>query len=448
MTNHDDLSTTVAGLMPELREDFENLVRIPSVSFPEFDPAHVRKSAEATRLLLEAAGMETRILESPGAHPAVLGRIPAPDGAPTVLLYAHHDVQPEGPRDLWASDPYEPVERGGRLYGRGTSDDKCGIAMHLGAVRAWKGRPPVGVTVFVEGEEESSSEHLGDFLSKYGEDLQADAVILADSGNWRTGEPALTVSLRGIVALFIEVRTLDHAVHSGEFGGLVPDALMTLCRTLASLHDDEGNVAVPGLVSGPADPLDLTEEEIRAWTGARPSVRLIGRGGLTERIWTKAAIDILGIDAPRTPQASNQLVPAARAKVSMRIPPGQDPEAAREALTKHLEANVPWGADVTITPEGTGQPYSLTTEGPAYEAMRRAMREAFGRDPVEMGAGGSIPFLAEFAERFPGATLMLTGAGDPACNAHSENESLDLADLEKATLAEALFFGYLADAGR
>jgi acetylornithine deacetylase/succinyl-diaminopimelate desuccinylase-like protein len=448
MSNHDDLSTRVAGLMPKLREDLENLVRIPSVSFPEFDPANVRRSAEATRLLLEAAGMETRILESPGAHPAVLGRIPAPDGAPTILLYAHHDVQPEGPRDLWTSDPYEPVERNGRLYGRGTSDDKCGIAMHLGAVRAWAGRPPVGVTVFVEGEEESSSEHLGDFLSSYGEELQADAVILADSGNWRTGEPALTVSLRGIVALFIEVRTLDHAVHSGEFGGLVPDALMTLCRTLASLHDDEGNVAVPGLVSGPADPLDLTEEEVRAWTGARPNVKLIGRGGLTERIWTKVAVDVLGIDAPRTPEASNQLVPSARAKVSMRIPPGQDPEAAREALTKHLEANVPWGADVTITPEGTGQPYSLTTEGPAYEAMRRAMREAFGRNPVEMGAGGSIPFLAEFAERFPEATLMLTGAGDPSCNAHSENESLDLADLEKATLAEALFLGYLADAGR
>jgi acetylornithine deacetylase/succinyl-diaminopimelate desuccinylase-like protein len=434
----------ISDLMPEIRAELERLIRIPSVSFPEFDPAQVRRSAAATEEILRACGMQTRLLEVEGAHPAVLGQVPPPDGAPTVLLYAHHDVQPQGPENLWSSPPFEPVERNGRLFGRGSSDDKAGIVMHAAALRAWDGRPPVGVTVFVEGEEESSSEHLGAFLTEYGDQLKADAVILADSGNWRTGEPALTISLRGIVACFVEVRTLDHAVHSGEYGGAIPDALTTLCRTLATLHDDKGNVAVPGLASGPADPLDLTEEELRAWAGVRPGVRLIGEGNLTERMWTKPAISVLGIDAPRTPEASNQLVPFARAKVSMRIPPGQDAEEAMDTLAKHLESNVPWGAEVKIVREGVGSPFVLEAEGAAYDAMRKAMGEAFGRAPVLMGAGGSIPFVAEFARQFPNATLMLTGAGDPRCNAHSEDESVDLGDLEKSCLAEALFLGYLA----
>lgn len=438
------MSQKIAELMPGIRADLERLVRIPSVSFPDFDPQQVRRSAAATEEILRSCGMETRLLEVEGAHPAVLGWVPGPEGAPTVLLYAHHDVQPQGPENLWTSPPFEPVERDGRLYGRGSSDDKAGIAVHAAALRAWGGRPPVGVTVFVEGEEESSSEHLGAFLTTYGDLLKAEAVILADSGNWRTGEPALTVSLRGIVACFIEVRTLDHAVHSGEYGGAIPDALTTLCRTLAALHDDKGNVAVAGLASGPADPLDLTEEELREWAGVRPGVKLIGDGSLTERMWTKPAISVLGIDAPRTPEASNQLVPFARAKVSMRIPPGQDADEAMAALVKHLESNVPWGAEVKIVREAAGSPFALEAEGPAYEAMQRAMTEAFGREPVLMGAGGSIPFVAEFAAQFPNATLMLTGAGDPKCNAHSENESVDLADLEKSCLAEALFLGYLA----
>jgi acetylornithine deacetylase/succinyl-diaminopimelate desuccinylase-like protein len=440
-----DLPQRIERLMPEVRAHLEDLVRIPSVSFAGFDPENVKRSAEATRQLLEKAGMETQTLTVEGAHPAVLGRMPAPDGAPTVLLYAHHDVQPAGPADLWSSQPFEPIERGGRLYGRGSGDDKSGIVVHEAAIRAWDGRPPVGVTVFVEGEEESSSEHLPEFLKRYHDLLRADAVILADSGNWRTGEPAITTSLRGIVACFVEVRTLDHAVHSGEYGGPIPDALTVLVKTLASLHDERGVPAVRGLVSGPADPLDLTEDEVREWAGVRPHVELIGKGSLTERMWTQAAIDILGIDAPSTVEAANRLVPWAKAKISMRIPPGQDPDAAQKALIEHLESNVPWGADVKVTPEGIGSPYALKAEGGAFEAMRRAMSEAFGRPPVDMGAGGSIPFVAAFAEQFPDAALLLTGAMDPTTNAHSENESVDLEDLRKTALAEALFLGYLAE---
>ena len=445
MTNIDQVRDTFASVFPDVRRDLERLVRIPSVSFKGFDPANVRRSAELTREILEASGLESQIVDVPGAHPAVVGRIDAPPGAPTVLLYAHHDVQPEGPEELWTSSPYEPVERNGRLYGRGVADDKSGIAMHAAALRAWKGRPPVGVTVFVEGEEESSSEHLEEFITTYRDLLQADVVVLADSGNWRTGEPALTTSLRGVVACVVEVRTLDHAVHSGEYGGAVPDALTVLARALATLHDERGGVAIPGLAQGPADPLDLTDEELRSWAGVRPGVQLIGDGGLTERMWTRPAISILGIDAPNTVEASNQLVPFARAKVSMRIAPGQDAGEALEALVKHIEANVPWGAEVRFEREPVGSPYQLNASGLGYDAMQRAMADAFGKAPVFMGAGGSIPFVSVFADTFPDATLMLTGAGDPLTNAHSEDESVDLGDLEKSCLAEALFLGYLAE---
>jgi acetylornithine deacetylase/succinyl-diaminopimelate desuccinylase-like protein len=430
----------------QLVDGLAEQVAIPSISTDGEHQKEIDQTAELTCEQMRRAGLQNvAVLRSGDANPYAYGEWLQAPGKPTVFLYAHHDVQPEGPAELWSSPPYEPVERDGRLFGRGSSDDKAGIAMHLAAIRAYEGKPPVGVTVFVEGEEESSSEHLPAFLEKYGSLLQADAVVLADSGNWRTGEPALTTSLRGIVALFVEIRTLDHAVHSGEFGGAVPDALTALCRTLAALHDEEGVVAVPGLVQGDADPLDLSESELRAWAGVRPGVHLIGGGSLTGRMWMKPAISVLGIDAPRTQEASNQLVPMARAKVSMRIPPGQDPDAAQKALIEHIQASVPWGAEATITPEGFGHPYELKAEGPAYDAMRRGFKEAFGRETVLMGAGGSIPFLAAFAGRFPNAALLLTGAADPTSNAHSENESLDLGDFEKSCLAEALFLGYLAD---
>lgn len=442
-TDRTAIAERVRSDLGRIRSELESLVRIPSVSHPGHDPQHVKRSAEETKRILEAAGMRTKVLQHGDGGPAAVGWIPAPPGAPTVLLYAHHDVQPTGPRELWHTDPFEPVEKGGRLYGRGTSDDKCGVVIHAAAIRAWGGKPPVGVIVFVEGEEEWLSPSLVPLLEANRDDLRADAVVLADSGMWRAGHPALTISLRGVVSCDIEVRTLDHAVHSGEFGGAVPDAITVLARTLAKLHDDRGNVAVPGLASGPADPLDLTEDELRKQTGLRPGARLIGDGGMTERMWTKPAISILGIDSPRIEGSTNQLVPSARARVSMRIPPGQEGGAAQTALIDHLRASVPWGAEVTITPRSKGQPYKVDASAPAYAAMQRAMRETWGRDPAMMGAGGSIPFVFDFARLFPGAAILLTGAGDPTSNAHSEDESVSLDDLEKSCVAEALFFGYL-----
>jgi acetylornithine deacetylase/succinyl-diaminopimelate desuccinylase-like protein len=429
---------------PRIRAELEALVRIPSVSHPGHDPRHVKRSAEETRRILEAAGMRTKVLHHGDGGPAAVGWIPAPPGAPTVLLYAHHDVQPTGPRELWHTDPFEPVEKDGRLYGRGTSDDKCGVTIHAAAIRAWGGKPPVGVTVFVEGEEEWLSPSLVPLLEANRADLRADVVVLADSGMWREGHPAITVSLRGVVSCDIEVRTLDHAVHSGEFGGAVPDAITVLARTLAKLHDDRGNVAVPGIAKGPADPLDLTEAELRKQTGLRPGARLIGDGGITERMWTRPAISILGIDSPRIEGSTNQLVPSARARVSMRIPPGQEGAAAQQALIDHLRSSVTWGAEATITPRSKGQPYRVDTAGRGHAEMRRAMHEAWGREPALMGAGGSIPFVFDFARLFPGAGILLTGAGDPTSNAHSEDESVSLGDLERSCVAEALFFGLLA----
>ncbi len=363
-----------------------------------------------------------------------------------MLLYAHHDVQPPGPRDRWASDPFEPVERNGRLYGRGSSDDKAGIVAHAAAIRAWGGKPPVNVAFFIEGEEESGSDHLGDFLAAERALLDADAVVIADSGNWRVGEPAITTTLRGNVLVTVEVRTADHAVHSGEYGGSVPDANMALVRLLASLHDDRGSVAVRGLRSGEADALDLTEGELRGWVGTRPSVELIGTGTLTGRLWQQPSISITGIDATSVAESSNTIWPVARARISMRIPPGQPAAAAQDALAAHLEAHAPWGAEVTVTRESRGEAFVAAATGPAYEAMRAALGAAWERGAIDIGMGGSIPFLFDFARIFPKAALLVTGVGDPASNPHSEDESLDLRELERGCLAEAVFLGLCASA--
>ncbi|MDP3985090.1 MAG: dipeptidase [Acidimicrobiia bacterium] len=442
---HEDLKDAVNDLRPELVSVLADLVRIPSVSAPSYAPGPVRQSAEAVASLLTGAGAsDVQLLELDGVHPAVFAQIPGPPGTPTVLLYAHHDVQPPGPDEQWETGPFDPFERDGRLYGRGASDDKSGVVMHLGTIKAFGGRPPLGIKVFIEGEEEIGSQHLPDFLTKYSELLAADVIVIADAGNWRVGQPALTTSLRGITACVVEVRTLASAVHSGQFGGAFPDALTALCRLISTLHDEKGDVAVPGLIAYEADPLDLTEEELRSQVKAVEGLQPIGEGAWTSRLWTKPAISVLAIDAPPISQAINQLVPVARAKVSMRIAPGQDGQAATDALRRHLLTNVPWGAQVTVESEGYGDAFSLDAQGPAYQAFAAAMREAWGVDHVEIGAGGSIPFVAAFSEQMPGAPVLLTGAGDPTSAVHGPNESQDLDDLEKSVLAEAIALRLLA----
>jgi acetylornithine deacetylase/succinyl-diaminopimelate desuccinylase-like protein len=442
---HEDLRSAVDELTPSLRADLERMVAIPSVSAAGFDSDRVRESADLTARLLEAAGCEgVRLLEIDGAHPAVFGEIPGPEGAPTVLLYAHHDVQPPGPADEWDTPPFEPTERGGRLYGRGVADDKGGIAVHIGAITAHGGTPPVHVKVFVEGEEEIGSGHLGQFIEEHGTLLAADVIVIADSANLRTGQPSLTTSLRGLVDCVVEVRTLRQAMHSGVFGGPFPDALITLSRLIATLHDDGGEVAVPGLVTGDAEPVDLTEEELRSQVGAVDGLELIGNGPLTARLWNKPSISVLAIDAPPVAEAINQLVPVARAVVSMRLAPGDDPSRALQALSDHLVTNTPWGAEITVAPGAKGEAFAMETSGPAFDAFRSAFAEAWATDVLEIGMGGSIPFVSAFQNAYPSASVLLTGVADDRSWEHGPNESVDLGDLRRGVLAEAIALRLLA----
>jgi len=441
------LRTRVREEMPRVLEDLCDLVRIPSVWDDPDRRDHGHQSAEAVAALLRGAGFPEVDVVSAGGGPAVIARHPAPDGAPTVLLYAHHDVQPEGDHADWASDPFEPVERDGRLYGRGAADDKAGIAAHLAAYRAHDGRPPVGATVFVEGEEESGSESLPALLERYADRLAADVIVIADSTNWDIGVPALTTSLRGLADCVVEVRTLEHAVHSGMWGGLVPDALTVLARLLATLHDEIGDVAVDGLAAGPAGDLAYPEDRLRAESSVLPGVALIGTGSAVQRLWTKPAIAVLAIDSPRVASASNTLVPVARAKVSLRVAPGDDAIRARELLCRHLEQHVCWGAQVTVTAGDVGEPYRVQAQGPRYDAARSAFRDAWdGTEPVDIGVGGSIPFIAQFAQAYPDAAILVTGVEDPDTRAHGADESLHLAEFARVCTAEALLLARLAAA--
>jgi acetylornithine deacetylase/succinyl-diaminopimelate desuccinylase-like protein len=438
------LRTAVARALPGVRADLESLVRIPSVSADLTASDAMRASARAVSALLASAGMDADVVQVDGGQPAVLGRWAAPAGAPTVLLYAHHDVQPVGDPADWDSDPFEPIERGGRLFGRGAADDKAGIALHLAALRALNDDLGVGVTVLVDGEEEIGSPTLGRILDTHRDRLAADVVVIADSTNWRVGVPALTTTLRGGVAAVVEVRTLRHAVHSGVYGGPVPDALTTLVQLLATLHDQTGDVAVAGLHRGTADPLDLTEERLRADAGLLDGVRLLGTGSLTSRLWAGPAVSVVGIDAPTVDSAALTLVPSARAKVSLRIAPGDDGTAARDALVAHLRAHAPWGASVTVSAGSAVEPFAARTDGPAYAAARAALADAWGFRPVEIGVGGSISFVTTMARAFPDAEILITGVEDPDTRAHGANESLHLGDFERACLAEALLLAKLA----
>ena len=444
MTDDDEVRAALANGVAEARAVLEDLVRIPSISAsPEHAGDVDAVIARVAELATQLGAAQVDVVRS-GGQPAMIASWPAPAGAPTVLLYAHADVQPTGPLDQWSSPPFEPTERDGRLYGRGAADDKAGVAMHLAVLRAFAGKPPVGIVLFIEGEEEIGSPTLPAMLREHRDKLAADVIVIADSGNASVEVPALTTSLRGLVDAVVDVRMLERPVHSGVFGGPVGDALTALCRLLASLHDDNGDVAIPGLHVAESSAPDVREEAWREQAGVLPGVQLMGTGSLPSRTWTRPAVSVLAIDAPATDQAINILLPRARAVVSLRLAPGEDAQTAMKALVSHLETNAPWGAHVEVTQGAIGEGFAVETIGPAFDTARAAFAEAYGNDVVEMGVGGSIPFIAEFARAYPGAAVLVTGVGDPASRWHGIDESLHLGMWQKACLAEALLLQRLA----
>ncbi|WP_091970390.1 dipeptidase [Propionibacterium cyclohexanicum] len=440
-----DIIDAVHAALPQTLDDLRDMISIASVSSQAQHGEDVNRMADTLVGLIKLLGWDDVRLIQAGGKPAVLAHWPAPEGKPTVCLYSHYDVQPTGEVALWQTEPFVAVQRGERLYGRGTADDKGGLGLHLAALRAFDGKPPVGVTLLFEGEEEIGSPTLDALLAAHRDELEADAYLICDCGNWDVGQPAFTTSLRGVVDCVVEVRSLDHAIHSGEYGGVVPDALTALCRLLATLHDERGNVAVKGLVSGrAAEQLDYPEERLRAETGLLEGVQFIGDDSPVDRMWMKPSLSIIGLDTTPIALSSNVLIASARARISLRIAPGDTQENARDRLFEHLRVNAPWGVQVNCSNAEANNPSQLPFEGPICEQAFSAYTRAWGVEPVLTGTGGSIGMIASFQQAFPQATILGTAVSDPHSRMHGIDESLHLGDWSKGAIAEALLLDRLA----
>lgn len=434
------------------------LVAVPSVAWESHDLSKVAESAEAVAELARRAGLpEVEVLtaDSPlggQGMPAVVARRPARPGYPTAVLYAHHDVQPADDVENWETEPFVATRRGDRLFGRGAADDKAGVVVHLTAARQlleeYGEDLGLGITLFIEGEEEAGSPSFDSFLETYREKLAGDVIVVADSANWRSGVPALTASLRGVVSGTVTLRSMDHALHSGMFGGPILDATTLMIRLLATLHDEDGAVAVEGLVRGGEPEVAYDEADFRADAGLFEGTQLAGRGGIASRLWNQPALSVIGMDVTSVEASSNTMVGTSRARISLRLAPGQDPREAHRLLEEHLRSRAPFGARVEYEAHEDGQPYEADTESPAARAILASMREAWGTDPVLTGMGGSIPFVATLTETFPLASILITGIEDPDTRAHSANESLFLPDFRRAIECEALFLARLNDEQR
>lgn len=427
--------------------DLTDLVAIPGIAWPAFDSNNLELSAQAVAKRLADLNffdwVEIRRASKPSGEmgaPAVLARRAANAGRPHVLLYAHHDVQPPGDANLWKTEPFVATQIGDRLFGRGASDDKSGIITHLYSIKTLielSQSVNLGVTVFIEGEEEAGSESFENFLSENREDLAADIIIVADSGNWTIETPALTTSLRGMVSQTFTVSTMDHAVHSGMFGGPLPDAMTAMIKVLASLTDDRGNVAIKGLGSVPVQDLSYSEAEFREQAGLLDGVVPMGSKELLQHNWGEPAVTVIGIDAPTVALSSNTAQPKITARVSLRISPAEEPGKALEILRNHLTEHLPFGAHISFGHSEQGPGY-LAKSGWASEVAHQALSAFWPNQSVNIGVGGSIPFISTFANLFPDAEILVTGVEEPDSRAHSPNESQHLPTLKRAIAAQAL----------
>ena len=442
------LSARVVSSMPRLQEELARLVSIPSVSAPDYPEETRPRLLEAHELildLLQDAGVEE--LDShrlPQTAPFITGEIPAPPGAPTVLLYGHYDVVPAGDASKWDSPAFEPTVRDGAMFGRGTADSKSNVLAHVGALRAWDGRPPVGIKLVIEGQEEVGSA-LNTYPQTHPDLFRADAMLIADMGSVRPGLPTLTVALRGTAMPRIEVETLVGPKHSGQYGGAAPDALIVLIQALASLHDENGDVAVEGLRREEWSGASYGEDEFRSLAEVLPGVPLVGSGGLGSRVWSGPAITVTGIDVPSVDNALNAVAPRTRASLNVRVHPEQDAVEAQEAVLRHLRAVRPFGVELEVRAGATGNGFSADTSGPAYGAAGAAFEAAWGTAPSFAATGGSIPLVNALHEAVPEAEILLLGTTDGYANIHAPNERVLLDEFEKAVAVEAEFFARFAE---
>ncbi|OXM45465.1 dipeptidase [Amycolatopsis alba] len=438
-----EIRDRVNELMPQAREELAELVSIPSVADPrQFPPAECHRAATwVADAFTEAGFTDTRLADTPDGSQAVVGSRPCGnEDAPTVLLYAHYDVQPPLKDDAWHTPPFELTEVDGRWYGRGAADCKGNILMHLTALRALGDDLPVNLKLVVEGSEEQGTGGLEAFVPENADLLRSDTILVCDTGNVAVGRPAVTVSLRGMVNMIVTVDALPSALHSGMFGGPAPDALAVLVSVLATLRDDEGNTTVRGLPNDGLWPgAPYPEAQFREDAGLSPGAALLGGAGVADMLWARSTLTILGIDCPPVVGSASAITPHARARLNLRIPPGVEPHEAATALTRHLAAVTPRGVHLSTEIEACGRPFRAATDGPAHRAMADAMQTAYGRPMSRLGQGGSIPLCTVFAETYPDAEILLIGVEEPQARIHAPNESVAPQEISAMALTEALF---------
>jgi acetylornithine deacetylase/succinyl-diaminopimelate desuccinylase-like protein len=446
------LRDAVRHHMPAARDDLARLVAFKSVAdATQYPVEECIKAANYVADSFSRVGFNNmRLIDMPQGHPAVYGEFLGPPGSPTVLLYSHYDVQPPLDENAWQTPVFELTERDGRWYGRGAADCKGNIVMHLTALRALgSGSYPLSLKVISEGSEEQGLDELEEFVPGNASMLKADTILICDTGNFAVGQPTLTTTLRGLCNIVVTVRTLNTPMHSGMFGGPAPDALIALIKGLDTLHDERGNVTIRGLDNTQKWPgVQYDESQFRRDANVRDGVRLVGDGTISDMLWSRPSLTVLGIDCPRVAGSAGVVQAEAAAKVSLRIPPGVDKQMAMQALKDQITASVPWGAEVEIVEVGSGSPFKAEPNGPAGQLLKEAMSEAYGREMGTEGQGGSIPLCNVFKETFPEAEIMLMGVEEPKSLMHAPNESVDPSEIENMALVEAIFLEKYAESRR